>query len=553
MAASANTTNLKFATQFVVPCPLGTVAVPNIVTVPLSRLAVPGSAAIATGDPRICSSCGAALSKLDAARLKRDATTGTTRWTCLFCNTENQLSNLEQGEVPPDLAMDFVQAAPAAAAGRPPATETMVFAMDLSGSMCVTSEVARNRYVSRLDCVKQAVTAQIQALSPAQRAALVVFSDDVQILGEGVSDPVVVAGEKLQNYDALLEAGNKISLAAADPSAAKKTLIKKIEALEESGQTALGPALLISVAIASQIPGSRVVLCTDGLSNLGLGAIEALNNTEARKEASQFYDRVGQLAKDHGVQISILSIKGTTASLENLGHAADVTGGKVDMVDPLTLGSAFKDTLAHKTIATAVRVKTILHQSLCFADKTHSHSEPIGNADDTTEPTQEFFTSDTTAVPSEIPLQVQVEFNRIDGTKCLRVISISIPFMTDTAAALRNINVLTVGVHVSKKSATLVQEGNYEAARGFAKEWKTLLESAINTPEQRRLYRQFVTKLEEGEGALARAVAVESSLGLAVDLSTTSGRFLRQQARLDETSAMMYGMRGEKAAACVVQ
>ena len=58
--------------------------------------------------------------------------------------------------------------------------------------------------------------------------------------------------------------------------------------LEESGQTALGPAALASVVIASQKPGSRVreglhliisaslqvVLCTDGLANVGLGSLD---------------------------------------------------------------------------------------------------------------------------------------------------------------------------------------------------------------------------------------------------------------------------------------
>lgn len=42
--------------------------------------------------------------------------------------------------------------------------------------------------------------------------------------------------------------------------------------IEETGPTALGPALLTSVAMASEGgQGSTVVLCTDGLANVGLG------------------------------------------------------------------------------------------------------------------------------------------------------------------------------------------------------------------------------------------------------------------------------------------
>ena len=45
--------------------------------------------------------------------------------------------------------------------------------------------------------------------------------------------------------------------------------------LEESGPTALGPAIATSVAMAAQQgQGSQVVVCTDGLANIGLGAFE---------------------------------------------------------------------------------------------------------------------------------------------------------------------------------------------------------------------------------------------------------------------------------------
>jgi hypothetical protein len=47
-----------------------------------------------------------------------------------------------------------------------------------------------------------------------------------------------------------------------------KSLQKKVLAIEETGPTALGPAVLTSVAMACQgKPGSTVVICTDGLSN----------------------------------------------------------------------------------------------------------------------------------------------------------------------------------------------------------------------------------------------------------------------------------------------
>lgn len=55
--------------------------------------------------------------------------------------------------------------------------------------------------------------------------------------------------------------------------------------LEETGPTALGPALLVSIALASEgPPGSSVILCTDGLANVGLGAFDEIINDDQVKE-----------------------------------------------------------------------------------------------------------------------------------------------------------------------------------------------------------------------------------------------------------------------------
>jgi len=55
-------------------------------------------------------------------------------------------------------------------------------------------------------------------------------------------------------------------------------------AIEESGPTALGPALLAAVTMASEGgAGSTVILCTDGLANVGLGSFDNVSNEEECK------------------------------------------------------------------------------------------------------------------------------------------------------------------------------------------------------------------------------------------------------------------------------
>ena len=54
-----------------------------------------------------------------------------------------------------------------------------------------------------------------------------------------------------------------------------ENLLKKFEKLEETGKTALGPALLAAIGMLHGAkPGSMLILCTDGLANHGLGELE---------------------------------------------------------------------------------------------------------------------------------------------------------------------------------------------------------------------------------------------------------------------------------------
>lgn len=71
-------------------------------------------------------------------------------------------------------------------------------------------------------------------------------------------------------------------------------LLDSFEKLQEKGKTALGPALLASVGLASKgKPGSMIIMCTDGLANIGVGALD--NDQEAEK-SKEFYENIGNFA-----------------------------------------------------------------------------------------------------------------------------------------------------------------------------------------------------------------------------------------------------------------
>jgi hypothetical protein len=61
------------------------------------------------------------------------------------------------------------------------------------------------KIVSYISAKKQRLRKQ----HPNRRVCLITFSDDVSIVGDGTVAPVVVAGDRLHNYDDLFLAGKR--------------------------------------------------------------------------------------------------------------------------------------------------------------------------------------------------------------------------------------------------------------------------------------------------------------------------------------------------------
>lgn len=77
-------------------------------------------------------------------------------------------------------------------------------------------------------------------------------------------------------------------------SVTKDSLKAKLDQVEETGPTALGPGILTAVAMAAEgSAGSSVVICTDGLANVGLGAWDECHTEADTLAATQFYERIG--------------------------------------------------------------------------------------------------------------------------------------------------------------------------------------------------------------------------------------------------------------------
>lgn len=62
----------------------------------------------------------------------------------------------------------------------------------------------------------------------------------------------------------------------------------KVGSLSTGGTTALGPALAMCIGMASNFPTAEVILCTDGVSNVGVG------NLTDNSDKGGFYSTVNQ-------------------------------------------------------------------------------------------------------------------------------------------------------------------------------------------------------------------------------------------------------------------
>lgn len=205
-----------------------------------------------------------------------------------------------------------------------------------------------------------------------RKVGVVTFNGEVNVLGDGTKDPQIITGDKLNNFDWLAKNGAEKSaeLLSKTVKETGKHLQDKVIAIEETGPTALGPAVLTSVAMAAEgAPGSIVVICTDGLANVGLGAFDEIKTEDEIAKVKEFYERIGEYAKGKGVTVNLVSIKGDECNIESLSTLQDLTGGSIEIVEPVNLTKNFANMLSKPVIATNVVVKIKLHKGLQFRNE----------------------------------------------------------------------------------------------------------------------------------------------------------------------------------------
>jgi len=83
----------------------------------------------------------------------------------------------------------------------------------------------------------------------------------------------------------------------------------------------------------------------------------------------EVYERIGEYAKNKGITVNIVSIEGDECNLDALSKLAELTGGEVERVDPISLTKNFANILSQPIIASNVVAKVLLHKGMQFRNQ----------------------------------------------------------------------------------------------------------------------------------------------------------------------------------------
>lgn len=147
------------------------------------------------------------------------------------------------------------------------------------------------------------------------KVGIVSFGSQIEVKGDCLSNIMIIKEKDMNNESKIKSIGEEnTNLVKAPIKNSSKKILESLLATEENGSTALGPAISLSLSLLKNAKiGSRIFLCTDGMSNLGVGDISA-----DREEAKKFYSRIGDEAKQKGIVINLITFEDSESEIEIL-------------------------------------------------------------------------------------------------------------------------------------------------------------------------------------------------------------------------------------------
>lgn len=378
-----------------------------------------------------------------------------------------------------------------------------VFVVDISASMSTVTNVedgvvlpsgVRTTSVSRLQCVQTAVQSQIEALrnmQPDCPIAILPFSSGVTIMTE--SHSTTLSGNAITNSSLLelLQKGASFAAKSANGVTDTAALVKKVWALRPNGCTALGPALALGVGLCPA--GGRVIACTDGMANCGVGSING-----AAASGAQFYSDIAEHAAKVGVAISVVTMEGENCAMEHLGTTADLSGGQVEIVDPVGLETRVSSIVAQRTLATSVAISVRGSPNLRIDGGVSVLNRQLGAVSSDSDISFALaLQAGTNENTSHARVEVQMRYTGKDAGEYLAVATEDIAISCDRAEIEHDMDPEILAIGAIQRAARMAQEGSYRAARSELISTQRLLQRGMGSSRVQQAYLPFIMQAEK--------------------------------------------------------
>ena len=493
-----------------------------------------------------CSKCNSYLNKYSKLEKKDDETYD---WTCEFCNNLNQKIKIDINSIPKNEIFENVIEPPMVDKKVNEDDYSLIFCFDISGSMCQSYSVDKKirdkfnkiigkttggnnqylyndnfnfknfdfsqnntNYMSRLDLVKMAVENNINSLlknSPNVKVGIVSFGNEIEVKGDCLSNVMYIREKDMENESKLISLGKENGNLIKTPiKTSSKNIIKSLRETEENGATALGPAVLFSLSMLNNAKnGSRIFLCTDGLSNLGVGDISG-----DQEKAKEFYNKIGNMAKEKGVVISLITFSDSESEIAILKDMVELSGGEIIQVDPEHILDGFDDLLENNTIATDVEMKINLNRTIAFKDQEKqklkndksSFIEKLGNVTKETEKYYEFKFKKAYKLAQmdeidfdkldNLTFQTEIIYKSRNGGKFLRIITKNLKVSDNKLEIEKQADMNIVSTFQIQKSANIAKKGNLVEAQAQIHVARNYLNYNLNNNPNslnKHIYHQF--------------------------------------------------------------
>ena len=473
-------------------------------------------------------------------------------WKCEFCSEMNEGLVINKKDIPIDDAVDNCLEPPLEMEKKTVEDNdsSLIFCFDISGSMCQSYDVGKElknkfnkirgikkkanlfnednydddnidftnfdfnqdntSYLSRLDLVKLSIEENINSLlkkSPDVKVGIVSFGSQIEVKGDCLSNIMIIKEKDMNNESKIKSIGEEnTNLVKAPIKNSSKKILESLLATEENGSTALGPAISLSLSLLKNAKiGSRIFLCTDGMSNLGVGDISA-----DREEAKKFYSKIGDEAKQKGIVINLITFEDSESEIEILMSMVQKSGGEIIRVNPHAILDGFNDLLENEAIASEVEVRMNLNKCMTFRDQEEkdmtndgsSIVKKIGNVTKETETYYELKFKKAVKLSEmkdinfdelkSLVFQCEIIYKKKDGGKYVRIISRNMKVSDNKEEIEKQANFEIVSTMEIQKSAKLAGAGLFREAQAQAHiTRKYLAMNSVKNHNSRETYELF--------------------------------------------------------------